>query len=144
MTGEAKQLMQELFVSYLEAASDIVGLLERYDVEVGEVGEVPQAVKARLVRAVWHDDNHRRQLEVTRHRSYPHAFDANTRGGWLNYLLASWAVERARLAAVLVNLAGPDFEIKVSEGEWTIREIVEHTIAADRMHVDHIRKVLKG
>lgn len=54
-------------------------------------------------------------------------------------ILAQALQARAALAAALVGLSDDDLERKPEDGQWSIREIVEHLIRYDPILVERVR-----
>jgi uncharacterized damage-inducible protein DinB len=57
-------------------------------------------------------------------------------------LLAEWMRERASLAALLIGLPDEALDAKWREGEWSIREIVEHVLYWEKDSVEHLANEL--
>ena len=139
MEPRVKELMRELFESYLNSVEAILdmGLTPE---DVGKVGgELRESVSQYFADLRWHDDNHLRQMLHTRQTLDPHCLDL-MEAGQVNYALNLWSEARGRLIAELIGVAAGQLDAHpLGEAEWSIAEIARHVTGSDAWFVENLR-----
>jgi hypothetical protein len=139
MEAQVKDLMRQLFESYLNSVEAILDMgLTPEDVrKVG--GELQASVSEYFADLRWHDDNHLRQMLHTRQSLDPHCHDLMV-AGQVNYALNLWGETRGRLIAELAGVTAGQLDAHpLGEAEWSIAEIARHVAGSDAWMVDNIR-----
>ncbi len=139
MEPRVKELMRELFESYLNSVEAILdmGLTPE---DMGKVGGKLQAsVSEYFTTLHWHDDNHLRQMLHTRQALDPHCLDL-MEAGQVNYALNLWSEARGRLIAELIGVTAGQLDAHpLGEEEWSIAEIARHVAGSDAWFVENLR-----
>ncbi|GEM_PF-1416152 len=139
MEPRVKELMRELFESYLNSVEAILdtGLTPE---DMGKVGgELQASVSEYFADLRWHDDNHLRQMLHTRQALDPHCLDL-MEAGQVNYALNLWSEARGRLIAELIGVTAGQLDAHpLGEAEWSIAEIARHVAGSDAWFVENLR-----
>ena len=131
--SEAKRLIKELQTSMNETLDKLYELSdEQLDSPCSHGCSMGDGVRGLLVHNIEHERMHLGQLGNIR-------FELRTmQRQHVDRLLAEWLRERTALAAVLVGLPDEAMDASYKEGEWSIREIVEHVLYWERDSADHL------
>lgn len=133
--SEAQRLISELQTSMSDTIAKLDGLTDAHlDHDCSHGCAMGDGVRGLLVHNIDHERMHLGQVHDTRFRQKAMQRDYAAR------LMAEWVRERAALAAALVGLSDEQLDVRLEEGEWTIRETIEHTLYWERNSVDHLVK----
>ena len=133
--SEAQRLISELQTSITETIAKLDDLTDAHlDHDCSHGCAMGDGVRGLLVHNIDHERMHLGQVHDTRFRQ------KTMQRNYVARLMAEWVRERAALAAALVGLNDGELDVRLEEGEWTIRETIEHILYWERNSVDHLVK----
>lgn len=135
---ESKKLLLTLQNAMDQTLEKLDGLEERQlDQACSHGCAMGNGVRGLLVHNIEHERAHAGQVANIR-------FEIKAmQNQSVHRLLAEWMRERAALAAVLIGLPDEALDARYREGEWSIREAVEHVLYWEKDSVDHLVNELK-
>jgi hypothetical protein len=133
MGKQTDQLMEML----LSSLNETLGVLSHLsDAELDDPSEHPCAmggvVRDLLTHNIDHEQMHAGQVYSLRYSM------KKMQKGQVDRLMAETVRARANLIAALIGLDDMDIDTRTPDDEWTIREIVEHTIYWERHSIDDL------
>ena len=131
--SEVKELIKALQTSMNETLDKLYALSdEQLDSPCSHGCAMGGGVRGLLVHNIEHERMHQGQVSHIRFQlknmQWPHS----------HHLLAEWLRERTALAALLIGMPDEALDTKYQEGEWNIRETIEHVLYWERDSVDHL------
>ena len=131
--SEAKKLIKELQSSMNETLDKLYELSdEQLDNPCSHGCAMGQGVRGLLVHNIEHERMHLGQIAHVRFQLRA------MQGAHIHRLLAEWLRDRTALAASLIGLPDEAMDTRYEEGEWSVRENVEHVLYWERDSVDHL------
>ena len=133
MGKQTDQLMEML----LSSLHETLGVLSHLsDAELDDLSEHPcamgGAVRALLTHNIDHEQMHAGQVYSLRYSL------KKMQTSQVDRLMAESIRARANLIAALIGLDDMDIDARTPDDDWTIREIVEHTIYWERHSIDDL------
>lgn len=133
MGKQTDQLVQML----LSSLNETLGVLSHLsDAEVDDLSEHPCAmggtVRDLLTHNIDHEQMHAGQIYSLRYSM------KKMQKGQVDRLMAETVRARANLIVALIGLDDMDIDTRTPNDDWTIREIVEHTIYWERHSIDDL------
>jgi uncharacterized damage-inducible protein DinB len=133
MGKQSDELVQMLIASLNES----LGVLSHLsDAELDDASEHPcamgGAVRDLLTHNIDHEQMHAGQVYSLRYSL------RKMQKGQVDRLMAETIRARANLIAALVGLDDMDLDARALDDDWTIREVVEHTIYWERHSIDDL------
>lgn len=133
MGQQSDQLVQMLLASLNESLAVLAHLS---DAELDDPSDHPCAmggpVRDLLTHNIDHEQMHAGQIYGLRYGM------RKMQKGQVDRLMAETLRARANLIAALIGLDDLDIDTKAPDDDWTIREIVEHTIYWERHSIDDL------
>ncbi len=133
MGQQADKLVEMLFSSLGETLAVLSHLS---DAELDDPSEHPCAmggtVRDLLTHNIDHEQMHAGQVYSLRYSM------RKMQKGQVDRLMAETLRARANLLAALIGLDDMDLDARIPDDDWTIREIVEHTIYWERHSIDDL------
>ena len=133
MGKQVDQLVEMLLASLNETLGVLAHLS---DAELGDLSEHPcamgGAVRDLLNHNIDHEQMHAGQVYSLRYSQ------KKMQKGQVDRLMAETLRARANLVASLIGLDDRDLDAPSTDDEWTIREVVEHTLYWERHSIDDL------
>ena len=133
MSKQTDELVQMLFSSLTETLGVLAHLS---DAELDDLSEHPcamgGAVRDLLTHNIDHEQMHAGQIYSLRYSM------RKMQKGQVDRLMVETIKARANLIAALVGLDDLDLDRQVPDDDWTVREIVEHTLYWERHSIDDL------
>ena len=133
MGKQTDQLVQMLIASLGETLGVLAHLS---DVELDDLSEHPCAMggteRDLLTHNIDHEQMHAGQIYSLRYSM------RKMQKGQVDRLMAETIRARANLIAALIGMDDLDLDRRVSDDDWTVRQIVEHTIYWERHSIDDL------
>jgi hypothetical protein len=133
MGQQTDKLVQMLLASLNESLAILSHLS---DAELDDPSEHPCAmggtVRDLLTHNIDHEQMHAGQIYSMRYSM------RKMQKGQVDRLMAETIRARANLIAALIGLDDIDFDSRTPDDDWTLREIVEHTIYWERHSIDDL------
>ena len=133
MGKQTDELVQMLFSSLTETLGVLAHLS---DAELDDLSEHPCAmggvVRDLLTHNIDHEQMHAGQIYSLRYSM------RKMQKGQVDRLMVETIKARANLIAALVGLDDLDLDRQVPDDDWTVREIVEHTLYWERHSIDDL------
>ena len=131
--SETKKLIRALQTSIRDTLDRLYDLSdEQLDNECTHGCAMGDGVRGLLVHNVEHERMHTGQVANIRFELKEMQRDRTHR------LLAEWVRERMALASLLIGLPDEALDVSYQDGEWSIRENVEHVLHWEKDSVDHL------
>jgi len=136
--SESKRLLLALQSAMNQTLGKLDGLQESQLDQVCSHGcAMGNGVRGLLVHNIEHERAHAGQVASIR-------FDLKAmQNQSVHRLMAEWMRERAALASLLVGLPVEALDAKARDGEWSIRETIQHVLFWEKDSVDHLANELK-
>ena len=133
MSKQTAELVQMLFASLTET----LGVLEHLsDAELDDLSEHPCAMggteRDLLTHNIDHEQMHAGQIYSLRYSM------KKMQKGQVDRLMAETIKARANLISALMGMDDLDLDKHVPDDDWTIRQIVEHTLYWERHSIDDL------
>jgi len=133
MSKQTAELVQMLFASLTET----LGVLEHLsDAELDDLSEHPCAMggteRDLLTHNIDHEQMHAGQIYSLRYSM------KKMQKGQVDRLMAETIKARANLISALIGMDDLDLDKHVPDDDWTIRQIVEHTLYWERHSIDDL------
>jgi len=133
MSKQTAELVQMLFASLTET----LGVLEHLsDAELDDLSEHPCAMggteRDLLTHNIDHEQMHAGQIYSLRYSM------KKMQKGQVDRLMAETMKARANLISALIGMDDLDLDKHVPDDDWTIRQIVEHTLYWERHSIDDL------
>ena len=133
MSKQTAELVQMLFASLTET----LGVLEHLsDAELDDLSEHPCAMggteRDLLTHNIDHEQMHAGQIYSLRYSM------KKMQKGQVDRLMAETMKARANLISALMGMDDLDLDKHVPDDDWTIRQIVEHTLYWERHSIDDL------
>jgi hypothetical protein len=133
MGKQTDELVQMLFSSLTETLGVLAHLS---DAELDDLAEHPcamgGAVRDLLTHNIDHEQMHAGQIYSLRYSM------RKMQKGQVDRLMAETIKARANLISALIGLDDLDLDTRVPDDDWTVREIVEHTLYWERHSIDDL------
>ncbi len=129
--------VDELVDQLLSSLGETLGVLAHLsDAELDDPSEHPcamgGAVRDLLTHNIDHEQMHAGQIYSLRYGL------RKMQKGQVDRLMAETLRARANLVAALIGLDDKDLDAKAPEDDWTIRQVVEHTLYWERHSIDDL------
>ena len=118
--------MNETLVKLYELSDEQLGYPCSHGCAMGE------GVRGLLVHNIEHERMHLGQVAHVRFRLKA------MQDSRVHRLLAEWLRDRTALAASLIGLADEAIDARYEDGEWSVKENVEHVLYWEKDSVDHL------
>lgn len=133
MGKQTEELIQMLFASLTES----LGVLSHLsDAELDDLSEHPCAMSGTerdlLTHNIDHEQMHTGQIYSLRYSM------KKMQKGQTDRLMAETIKARANLISALIGLDDLDLDRKVPDDNWTVRQIIEHTLYWERHSIDDL------
>jgi uncharacterized damage-inducible protein DinB len=127
----------ELVQMLMSSLSETLGVLAHLsDAELDDLSEHPCAMggteRDLLTHNIDHEHMHAGQIYSLRYSM------RKMQTGQVDRLMAETIRARGNLIAALIGLDDLDLDQQIPEDQWTIRQIVEHTLYWERHSIDHL------
>ena len=131
--SEVKDLIKRLQVSINETLDRLYELSdEQLDNPCSHGCAMGGGVRGLLVHNIEHERMHLGQVSHIRFQI------KEMQGRYGHHLLAEWLRERTALTALLIGLPDEALDLTYQDGEWSIKETVEHVLYWEKDSVDHL------
>jgi len=138
--GKQVNELTELLLSSLVETLDVLSHLS--DAELDDLSEHPCAmggtVRDLLNHNVDHEQMHAGQVYSLRYSL------RKMQKGQVDRLMAETLRARANLIATLIGLDDKDLDTRSPDDQWTVREVIEHTLYWERHSIDDLGRVKIG
>jgi len=139
MGKQVNDLIEQLFSSLTET----MGVLSHLsDVELDDLSEHPCAMGGTLRDLLNHNIDHE-QMHTGQVYSLRYSL-RRMQKGQVDRLMAETLRARMNLLASLVGLDDQDLDAQTPDDDWTIRQIIEHTLYWERHSIDDIADTRLG
>ena len=128
--GELIRALQDSMNETLDRLSELSD--EQLDNECAHGCAMGDGVRGLLVHNIEHERMHMGQVANIRFVL------KKMQRGHVHRLLAEWLRERAALVSVLIGLPDEALDVSHGEGEWSIRQNVEHVLYWTQDSIDHL------
>ena len=127
----------ELVQMLISSLSETLGVLSHLsDVELDDLSEHPCAMggteRDLLTHNIDHEQMHAGQIYSMRYGM------RKMQKGQVDRLMAETLRARANLIAALIGMDDLDLDMQVPDDDWTIRQIIEHTLYWERHSIDNL------
>lgn len=138
--GKQLNELTELLLSSLVETLDVLSHLS--DAELDDLSEHPCAMGGSVRDLLDHNIDHE-QMHAGQVYSLRYSL-RKMQKGQVDRLMAETLRARASLIASLVGLDDKDLDARSPSDEWTIREVIEHTLYWERHSIDDLAHVKLG
>ena len=133
MGKQTDELVQMLFASLTETLGVLAHLS---DAELDDLSEHPCAMggteRDLLTHNIDHEQMHTGQIYGLRYSM------KKMQKGQVDRLMAETIKARANLIAALIGMDDLDLDRQVPDDDWTVRQIIEHTLYLERHSIDDL------
>lgn len=129
--------VDQLVALLLSSLSETLGVLAHLsDAELDDLSEHPCAMGGSIRDLLNHNIDHE-QMHAGQIYSLRYA-QKRMQKGQVDRLMAETLRARANLVAALIGLDDRDLDTLSSDDDWTIRQVVEHTVYWERHSIDDL------